>query len=116
MEDKNSRRPVTRRTLPETKEYTILKVIFSIAIMICLGFAVAMTVVVFTIDPDNTPYFIKHFGLGISLIAVGVVAVLMTILNKYNVNSSDQGDRLMRVVGALLIIFGIGTIIFFFIF
>lgn len=97
----------------ETRNYKILRAIFTV--IICLSFAIAltMTILVFTYDdPSEVPYFIDHFGVGLALALVGMSAILMTILNKYNINSSDKGDKLMQLVGLLLIIFGIGTTIF----
>ncbi len=112
MEDKSTRKRSTNANLVESNSYKILKIIFTIIIIICLIFAVSMTILVFTLDQADIPPFIEHFGLGLSLILVGVVALLMTILNKYNINSTDKGDKVMQVIAGLLVVFGIATIIF----
>lgn len=114
MEDKRSRRPVraSKGDIPESPKYKVLKIIFSIIIVACLALAICMMIIIFTVEPDKVPPFVDHFGVGLSLVMVGLTAILMTILNKYNVNSSDRGDNVMKIVGALLILFGIGTIIF----
>ena len=92
--------------------FTFMTFLLELTDIVCLIFAVSMTILVFTLDPVDVPPFIEHFGLGLSLILVGIVALLMTILNKYNINSTDKGDKVMQVIAGFLVVFGIATIIF----
>lgn len=103
-----TRKPI----IQETRQYKILRIILSIVIFALLALSVSMFIVTFVYEPTKVPAFISHYGVGLSLIAIGISAILMTILNKYNVNASDRGDRFILFVGLALIIFGIGTIIF----
>lgn len=99
--------------IPESRQFKILRAFFTVFIFCLLALSVTLCVIVFTTDdPTNVPYFIDHFGVGLTLFGVGLSAILMIILNKFNVNASDRGDKFMTLVGVVLILFAIGSVIF----
>lgn len=101
---------MAKRTVRETREFLLLQLITRMLIVAAFAMAIYMGIVFFT--GSETNYFLKHFGPGLTIILVGVVAILLPTLNKMSVSTSDKGDNLMYLVGAILIILGIGTVVF----
>ena len=73
-----TRKPI----IQETRQYKILRIILSIVIFALLALSVSMFIVTFVYEPTKVPAFISHYGVGLSLIAIGISAIprLLTVL------------------------------------
>ena len=94
----------------QSRKYRIIQIILTIIIVWSFGLSGYMAIMVFT--GSSTNEFLSDYAIGLSLCGIGLAAVLMTILNKYNIHSTDKGDKFMLFVGIVLILFGLGTILF----
>lgn len=93
-----------------SKQFLVLQTILRVVVILTLGFAVYMAYFIFA--NQEMPALLGKFGPGLAIFLVGVIAFFLPILNKMNLNTSDRGDNMMKIVGIILMILGIGTIIF----
>lgn len=95
----------------ELRTLNTLKVLYMIVVILTIAYSAWMFIQVYVVKKSN--YFFEHFGLGLTLVLIGVCGFLLPIINKFNPNSSDnKGDGLMMLIGIIMMIFGLGTILF----
>lgn len=94
----------------KSKNFKTLQLILRILVIITCAFAIFMASYVFMGKP--MPGILNEIGPGLAIMLVGIIATLLPVLNKMDVNSGDRGDTMMKIIGLILIVIGIGTIIF----
>ena len=95
----------------ELRTLNTLKVLYMIVVILTIAYSAWMFIQVYVVKKSN--YFFEHFGLGLTLVLIGVCGFLLPIINEFNPNSSDnKGDGLMMLIGIIMMIFGLGTILF----
>lgn len=90
------------------------KLIFKIIISILM--AISMIVGGFflyfvSFKNDNVPYFFEHFALFVSLLCIGIVALLLPAVTNSRFMGNGK-DNIMILVGFALIICGLVAIIY----
>lgn len=93
--------------MPSNRTRFILKIALAVSTLVAAGFALYLVVCMFS-NVEN--YFTKHFGLALVLLFVSVIAFTLPILTKKKYQD-DSKDKVMFVVGVLLVLFAILTVV-----
>ncbi len=93
--------------MPSNRTRFILKVILLASAIIAAGVGLYLVICMFS-GIEN--YFTKHIGLALVLVFVGIIAFILPVLAKKKYQD-DPKDKVMFVVGVLLILFAILTVI-----
>lgn len=93
--------------MPSNRTRFILKIALAVSTLVAAGLALYLVVCMFA-GIEN--YFTKHFGLALVLLFVSVIAFTLPILTKKKYQD-DSKDKVMFVVGVLLVLFSILTVV-----
>lgn len=93
--------------MPSNRTRFILKIALAVSTLVAAGLALYLVVCMFS-NVEN--YFTKHFGLALVLLFVSVIAFTLPILTKKKYQD-DSKDKVMFVVGVLLVLFAILTVV-----
>jgi len=93
--------------MPSNRTRFILKIFLAVSTLVAAGLALYLVVCMFS-NVEN--YFTKHFGLALVLLFVSVIAFTLPILTKKKYQD-DSKDKVMFVVGVLLVLFAILTVV-----
>ncbi len=93
--------------MPSNRTRFILKIALAVSTLVAAGLALYLVVCMFA-GIEN--YFTKHFGLALVLLFVSVIAFTLPILTKKKYQD-DSKDKVMFVVGVLLVLFAILTVV-----
>ena len=89
----------------ETPIVKIVKVVIIISMVIIMGITGFYLYEIF--GEKEPSYFSVHFALPIVFMVVGVLAILLPKANKQNLSTDDKGDKMMPIIGVLLIVFAL---------
>ena len=93
----------------DTPIVKVLKVVIVISMMIIIGITGYYLKEIFG---ENEPsYFSVHFALPIVFTVVGILAILLPMASKENLSTNDKGDKMMPIIGVILVVFAIFTCI-----
>ena len=97
----------------ESLIFKVLKVVIIISMIIIIGIT---GFYFYEILGEKEPsYFSVHFALPIIFMVVGILAILLPMANKEKLTTNDKGDKMMPVIGVILILVAIISCIFSFI-
>lgn len=77
---------------------------FSIIVYVSFIIIVACVIIYFVdLFGETKSYFTEHFAISIILALIGVIALLLPRISKKSYSGDDKGDKLMNIVGVLLL-------------
>jgi zinc transporter ZupT len=91
----------------------LIRIIVILSIVLLLGLTVYYAIFYFIKEESN--YFLDHFASMCMMVLIGINAIFTTILNKNKISGDNKNDKLMIVVGILLIICGLLSLLISFI-
>lgn len=100
---------VKNRKLINNKTELYIRILMIISIIFLLAVSFYYAFFFFIIEESN--YFLVHFASMIMMVLVGVISILMVQLNKTRISGDNKDDKIMIVVGVLLIISGLLSLI-----
>ena len=93
--------------MPSNKTKFILKIVLFVSSVLAAGIGIYLAVCMFA---NINNYFTVHFGMAIVLLLVSVVAFTLPVITKKKY-ADDSKDRIMFVVGVLLVLLSILTVV-----
>lgn len=86
----------------DNKSILIKKIIIGVCAAITVFTGIFYVVEMFILQ--ETSYFTDHFAISISLLAIGVIALLLPSVNRKKFSNDTRGDNTMLIVAFLLFI------------
>lgn len=92
--------------MPTTRTRFVLKIVVLVSSILAAAIGVYLVVCMFS-GIEN--YYTQHFGLASVLLLVSPIALILPILTKKKYQE-DSKDKIMFVIGVLLIMFAVLTV------